>query len=54
MMLSEDIQEVLAYKDKVDSYGEILVANKEIDAARFMLVIRGMLDHKVEFDKKML
>ncbi|GJP50131.1 hypothetical protein CLOM_g9270 [Closterium sp. NIES-68] len=44
-MLSEDIQAVGAMKRKVDEAGEYLVAEGHMDAARFMLVVKGMLEH---------
>ncbi|CAI5505630.1 unnamed protein product [Closterium sp. Naga37s-1] len=46
-MLSEDIQAVSAMKRKVDEAGEYLVAEGHMDAARFMLIIKGMLEHQL-------
>lgn len=47
VMLSEDIQLVSAFREKVDAYGEYLVQEKEMEAARFMLVIKGMINHEI-------
>ncbi|CAI5483577.1 unnamed protein product [Closterium sp. Yama58-4] len=46
-MLSEDIQAVSAMKRKVDEAGEYLVAEGHMDAARFMLIVKGMLEHQL-------
>jgi len=43
VMLGEDIQELMEFKDKVDTVGEYLVSEGLMDAARFMLVLKGML-----------
>eukprot|EP00271_Cylindrocystis_brebissonii_P015065 TRINITY_DN37005_c0_g1_i1.p1 TRINITY_DN37005_c0_g1~~TRINITY_DN37005_c0_g1_i1.p1 ORF type:complete len:230 (-),score=46.28 TRINITY_DN37005_c0_g1_i1:168-857(-) len=45
VMLSEDIQQVSAFKRKVDTLGEFLVGEGQLDAARFMFVVQGMLNH---------
>ncbi|KAL2610535.1 hypothetical protein R1flu_029108 [Riccia fluitans] len=47
VMLGEDDKMVEQFKEKVDYLGEYLVQEGHLDAARFMLVIRGMLDHEV-------
>lgn len=46
-MLSEDDKEVAHVRQKVDYLGKYLVQEKQLDAARFMLILRGMLDHEV-------
>ncbi|KAG6557531.1 hypothetical protein Mapa_000805 [Marchantia paleacea] len=47
VMLAEDDKLVEQFREKVDYLGEYLVQDGHLDAARFMLVIRGMLDHEV-------
>lgn len=46
-MLSEDIQKLAEFKSKVDYFGEYLVGEGEMEAAKFMLVIKGLLEHQV-------
>lgn len=46
-MLSEDDREVAHVREKVEYLGEYLVQENQLDAARFMLILRGMLDHEV-------
>jgi len=46
-MLAEDDKMLETFKDKVDFLGEFLVQDGQLEAARFMLVLRGMLDHEV-------
>jgi hypothetical protein len=53
VMLSEDDKLVAAFKEKVDYLGEFLVQDGQHEAAQFMLVLRGMLDHEVR-DKQQL
>jgi hypothetical protein len=47
VMLSEDDKLVAAFKEKLDYLGEYLVQDGQHEAAQFMLVLRGMLDHEV-------
>lgn len=47
VMLSEDDKLVAAFKEKVDYLGEFLVQDGQHEAAQFMLVLRGMLDHEL-------
>lgn len=47
VMLAEDDKMLETFKDKVDFLGEFLVQDDQLEAARFMLVLRGMLDHEV-------
>lgn len=35
------------FREKVDYLGEYLVQDGHLDAARFLFVVRGMLDHEV-------
>ncbi|CAM6095526.1 unnamed protein product [Calypogeia fissa] len=46
-MLSEDDREVAHVREKVEYLGKYLVQENQLDAARFMLILRGMLDHEV-------
>lgn len=46
-MLAEDDKMLENFKDKVDHVGEFLVQNDQLEAARFLLILRGMLDHEV-------
>lgn len=47
VMLAEDDKLVQKFKEKIDYFGEFLVQDGEIEAARFMLILRGMLEHEV-------
>lgn len=47
VMLSEDIQLVNEMRKELDDTGATLVEHGEIDAARFILVVQEMLEHKV-------
>lgn len=47
VMLAEDDKMLETFKDKVDFLGEFLVQDGQMEAARFMLILRGMLDHEV-------
>lgn len=47
VMLSEDIQKLAEFKAKVDYLGEYLVGEQEMEAAKFMLVVKGLLEHQV-------
>ncbi|KAL3690369.1 hypothetical protein R1sor_016679 [Riccia sorocarpa] len=47
VMLGEDGKVLEQFREKVDYLGEYLVQEGHLDAARFMLVLRGMLDHEV-------
>jgi hypothetical protein len=46
-MLAEDDKMLETFKEKVDFLGEFLVQDGQTEAARFMLILRGMLDHEV-------
>lgn len=46
-MLAEDDKMLETFKDKVEFLGEFLVQDGQMEAARFMLILRGMLDHEV-------
>eukprot|EP00850_Spirogloea_muscicola_P019296 SM000187S03913 [mRNA] locus=s187:122007:123590:- [translate_table: standard] len=54
VMLSEDIQMLTDFKAKVDYLGEFLVGESEVEAARFMLVIKGMLNHELLPERDLL
>ena len=47
VMLAEDDKMLETFKDKVDFLGQFLVEDGQMEAARFMLILRGMLDHEV-------
>lgn len=47
VMLAEDDKMLEAFREKVDFLGEFLVQDGQVEAARFMLILRGMLDHEV-------
>lgn len=47
VMLAEDDKMLENFKDKVDHVGEFLVQNDQLEAARFLLILRGMLDHEI-------
>ncbi|GBG89178.1 hypothetical protein CBR_g48886 [Chara braunii] len=47
VMLSGDIQALQEMKEEVNSIGEYLAQEKQWDAARFMLVLLGLLEKKV-------
>jgi len=46
-MLAEDDKMLENFKEKVDFLGKFLVQDEQVEAARFMLILRGMLDHEV-------
>eukprot|EP00850_Spirogloea_muscicola_P014971 SM000111S18794 [mRNA] locus=s111:183250:196627:+ [translate_table: standard] len=54
VMLSDDIQMLTDFKAKVDYLGEFLVGESEVEAARFMLVIKGMLNHELLPERDLL
>eukprot|EP01018_Ginkgo_biloba_P007818 Gb_06260 [translate_table: standard] len=51
VMLLRDEKVADTFKEKVDYLQRYLVEEGETDAARFMMIIRGMLDHRVPADK---
>ncbi|GAQ88224.1 hypothetical protein KFL_004110030 [Klebsormidium nitens] len=54
VMLSEDLQLVNQLRTELDNTGATLVEHGEIDAARFILVVQEMLDHKLAPERKLL
>ena len=46
-MLSEDIQALGAFKKKAEYLMEFLAEEGQVEAAKFMFVVQGLLDHRV-------
>eukprot|EP00899_Mesostigma_viride_P012811 jgi/Mesvir1/21530/Mv03972-RA.1 len=47
VMLSENTRQIEEFFDELDSMGQSLVQDGEIETARYMLVLQAMLRHKV-------
>ena len=46
-MLSEDIQALGRFKKKAEYLLEFLAEEGQVEAAKFMFVVQGLLDHRV-------